>query len=112
MKETGRPDLVGFWPPASFFKCLLVVLQGLLALEAAQIANILIWIWILTDVATNFGDSFSDWWWSGSADFFENSQEAMLASGISKLASAILCPMGALLLFRSNSFHADTPKLS
>lgn len=79
---------------------------------AAQLANILLWIWILTDVATNFGDSFSDWWLYGSADFFENSQEAMLASGISKLASAILCPMGALLLFRSNSFHADTPKLS
>ena len=79
---------------------------------AAQLANILIWIWILTDVATNFWDSFSDWWWSGSADFFENSQEAMLASGISKIASAILCPMGTLLLFCSNSFHADTPKLS
>ena len=79
---------------------------------AAQLANILIWIWILTDVATNFGDSFSDWWWSGSADFFETSQEAMLASEISKLASAILCPIGILLLFRSNSFHADTPKLS
>ncbi len=79
---------------------------------AAQLVNILIWIWILTDVATNFGDSFSDWWWSGSADFFETSQEAMLASEISKLASSILCPIGILLLFRSNSFHAESPQLS
>lgn len=76
------------------------------------LVNILIWMWILTDVATNFGDAFSDWWWGGSADFFENSQEAMLASEISKLASAILCPIGILLLFRSNSFHAESPQLS
>ena len=76
------------------------------------LVNILIWMWILTDVATNFGDAFSDWWFVGNADFFETSQEAMLASGISKIASAILCPMGTLLLFCSNSFHADTPKLS
>jgi len=78
----------------------------------AILVNILTWIWVLSDVVTNFGDSFSDWWIGRSGEIFEFSPGAMLVAEMSILASAILCPIGILLLFCSNSFHAEAPKLS
>lgn len=78
----------------------------------AILVNILTWIWVLSDVVTNFGDSFSDWWFGRSGEIFEFNPEAMLVAEMSILASAILCPIGILLLFCSNSFHAEAPKLS
>jgi len=78
----------------------------------AILVNILIWIWVLSDVVTNFGDSFGDWWIGGGGEIFEFNPEAMLVAEMSILASTILCPIGIFLLFCSNSFHAEAPKLS
>ena len=79
---------------------------------AALMVNILIWIFILADVSANFGDYFGDWWIGRSAEFYEISPEAMLATEISKIASAILCPIGMLLLFLSDSFHSKPTQLT